>query len=94
MDLPPFCIAQCQNEICGLNIVGLRRAGVSAEERLELKRLYHALFRSGKNLRGALAAVQNEFTSSPAKTLMEFVASAKRGVCTEVGAGGRTQESK
>ena len=38
-DLPPFTVALRENEICGLNIVGLRRAGFPAEQRLELKRL-------------------------------------------------------
>ena len=50
-DLPPFTVAMRVNEICGLNSVGLRRAGFTTEQRLELKRLYHLLFRGGKNLR-------------------------------------------
>ena len=37
-DLPPFTVARGDNGICGLNVVGLRRAGFSAAERLELKR--------------------------------------------------------
>ena len=84
-DLPPFTIAQRENEICGLNVIGLRRAGFTAEQRLELKRLYHLLFRGGKNLRAALAAAQTEFSSAPAKTLLDFLAGAKRGVCADVG---------
>ena len=42
-DLPPFTIARGDNGICGLNVVGLRRAGFTAEQRLELQKLYHAL---------------------------------------------------
>ena len=85
MDLPPFTIAQRENEICGLNVIGLRRAGFTAEQRLELKRLYHQLFRGGKNLRAALAEAQKEFTSAPAKVLLDFIAGAKRGVCADSG---------
>jgi UDP-N-acetylglucosamine acyltransferase len=84
-DLPPFCVALRDNEICGLNVIGLRRAGFSAEQRLELKKIYHALFRGGKNLRTALAEAQKNFTSPAAKTVLEFVASAKRGVCADMG---------
>ena len=84
-DLPPFTIAQRENEICGLNVVGLRRAGFTAEQRLELKRLYQLLFRSGKNLRMALAEARGNFTSAPAKTLLDFMDEAKRGVCADVG---------
>ena len=82
-DLPPFTIAQRGNEICGLNAVGLRRAGFSAEQRLELKRLYHFLFRSERNLRDAVAEAQRKFTSPAAKVLLDFVAGAKRGVCAD-----------
>jgi len=83
-DLPPFTIARGVNILCGLNVVGLRRAGFTAEQRLELKRLYRALFRSGKNLRTALEAAKNDFTSPTAKSLLDFVAGAKRGVCADV----------
>jgi UDP-N-acetylglucosamine acyltransferase len=84
-DLPPFTIAHGINRICGLNVVGLRRAGFTAEQRIELKQLYHLLFRSGKNLRAAIEDAQKKFSGPAAKVLLEFVASAKRGVCTDTG---------
>ena len=86
-DLPPYTIARGDNGICGLNVVGLRRAGMSAEERLELKEVYARLFRSGKNLRAAVAEAGREFTSLAAKTMLEFVAASKRGVCVDTGQG-------
>jgi UDP-N-acetylglucosamine acyltransferase len=93
-DLPPFTIATGVNGICGLNTVGLRRAGFTAEQRLELKALYHALFRSGKNFRAAVAEAQEKFTSPAAKIMLDFVAAAKRGVCADVGhaSGKRNKE--
>ena len=83
-DLPPFTVAQGHNGICGLNTVGLRRAGFTSQERLELKALYHALFRSGQSLRVALQAAQNQFSSPAARTLLEFIATSKRGICRDV----------
>src|ERR1039458_3454445 len=44
-DLPPYTIARGTNRLAGLNIIGLRRAGFTAAERLELKKLYHQLLR-------------------------------------------------
>ncbi len=85
-DLPPFTVARGNNRICGLNVVGLRRAGFSAAERLELKQLYHALFRSGKIFAEAVADARKKFSSPGAKIMLEFIASAKRGVCADVGA--------
>jgi UDP-N-acetylglucosamine acyltransferase len=85
-DLPPFTVAHNGiNRLCGLNIVGLRRAGLTSAERLELKRLYRLLFRSGKNLREAIAAGRKEFTGPRAQELLDFVASSKRGVCRDAG---------
>ncbi len=81
-DLPPFTIAHEVNRLGGLNIVGLRRAGITAADRMELKRLYRFLFRSGKNLRTAVAQGDAEFAGAPAKRLLRFVAESKRGVCT------------
>ena len=94
LDLPPFTIATGVNTICGLNIIGLRRAGFAAEQRLELKQLYKFLFRSGKNFRSAVAEAQEKFTSPGAKIMLEFVAAAKRGVCSDLGAATRDNEEE
>ena len=85
-DLPPFTVACGANSICGLNIIGLRRAKYSAAERLELKRLYHALFRSGRNLSAAAAAARKEFTGASAVLMLDFIAAGRRGVCRHRGA--------
>jgi len=85
MDLPPYTVAYAENLLCGLNTIGLRRAGIGSAERLELKKLYRLLFRDGLNLRAALAKAQTEFSSAPARVMIDFIASAKRGVCSDVG---------
>src|ERR1043165_9778529 len=87
-DLPPFSVARGDNGICGLNSVGLRRAGFSAAERLELKQLYRFLFRESRNLREAASSAGEKFSSSPARTLLDFIATSKRGVCADVGSDG------
>lgn len=84
-DLPPFTIARGVNGICGLNIVGLRRAAFTAEQRLELKELYRALFRAGRRLQTSIAGARAMFRSPAAQTLLDFVSSSKRGVCSDCG---------
>src|SRR5262249_729596 len=91
-DLPPYTVARGYNTICGLNIIGLRRAGISAADRLELKQVYRKLFREGVNLSNALAAAQGNFSSAPAKELLAFIGAAKRGVCMDKGRGGVEEE--
>jgi UDP-N-acetylglucosamine acyltransferase len=87
-DLPPFTVAGGDTGLCGLNTVGLRRAGFSSEQRLELKRLYQMLFRSGLNRSQALAQARKEFVSVSATRLLDFIAASKRGVCRHRGLAG------
>lgn len=91
-DLPPYTIARGNNEICGLNTVGLRRAGFTSAERLELRRLYHFLFRSGRKLRDLVGEARTEFKSEKAQLLLDFLAAGKRGFCRD--ASGADQQAE
>jgi UDP-N-acetylglucosamine acyltransferase len=84
-DLPPYTMARGDNGICGLNTVGLRRAGLTPAERLELKQLYRKLFREGQSLRSAAVSARAKFSSDPAKVMLDFLAGSKRGVCRDTG---------
>ncbi len=86
-DLPPYCIARHDNQICGLNIIGLRRAGFAPAERLELKQVYQILFRSGRRLRPAIEEARARFASGPAVVLLDFAAATKRGLCRDSSSG-------
>lgn len=83
MDVPPFCIHHTFNELCGLNAVGLRRAGVASADRMELKQLYRLMFRGGRGFRDALAEAQTRFHTPAARTFIEFALSTKRGLCSD-----------
>jgi UDP-N-acetylglucosamine acyltransferase len=80
-DVPPYCLASGLNGLYGLNAVGLRRAGFDADQRMELQRLYRALFRSGMDMGTALRAARAAFSSPAALAMLDFIASSKRGVC-------------
>jgi UDP-N-acetylglucosamine acyltransferase len=92
LDLPPYTVANRGNAICGLNTIGLRRAGFTQAERLELKQLYRMLFREGRNLQAALAEARAKFSGAPAKVMLDFVAASKRGVCSDVGGQDESSE--
>ena len=79
-DLAPFTVARGDNGICGLNTIGLRRAGFSPAERLELKQLYRFLFLAGRPLRAAVAEAVGRFSGAPARRMLDFVAASKRGL--------------
>ncbi len=86
-DLPPYCIARGVNSVCGLNVVGLRRAGIDPESRLELRRLYRIVFRSGKLLKEALEEAGREARGPWGRHFVEFVRESRRGVLRERRAG-------
>lgn len=86
-DLPPFTIARGDNGMCGLNIVGLRRAGYDSAQRLELRRLYQALFRHREKWSLALENARLQFTSEAARVMIDFLAASQRGICRDVSRG-------
>jgi UDP-N-acetylglucosamine acyltransferase len=81
-DIPHFCAAHRMNLLAGLNVVGLRRQGFSAEERAVIKELYNLLFCSGMNLTQAREQAAAREWPERAGRLLQFVqAPSKKGVC-------------
>jgi len=88
-DVPPFCTAVGVHptRLVGLNVVGMRRAGVSPEARRALKAAFRVLFRGDLPLRERLAAVERGCPE--VDRLVAFLESSKRGA---VDFGGRTDD--
>ena len=81
-DLPPFVVAAERNSVFGLNIVGMRRAGLSANDRDEIKEAFKLIYLSGLNTSQALAKADKTTFGGPAREFLDFVASSKkRGIC-------------
>jgi UDP-N-acetylglucosamine acyltransferase len=81
-DLPPFVVAAERNYVFGLNIVGMRRAGLSANDRSEIKEAFKLVYLSRLNTSQALAKAETMTFGAPAREFLDFVASAKkRGIC-------------
>lgn len=82
-DVPPFCITRSlsTNTVLNLNIVGLRRAGFTGEQRLILKRAFDTLYRSGLNITEAVTKLEEDFDDELSREICEFVKSSKRGIC-------------
>jgi UDP-N-acetylglucosamine acyltransferase len=82
LDLPPFTIVRGINDMCGLNSVGLKRAGFSSEERLELKQAYRALFMGSDLMKDAIAKARERFAGVLAEQFIDFIDSSERGTCS------------
>jgi UDP-N-acetylglucosamine acyltransferase len=82
-DLPPFMLADgAPATVRGVNVVGLRRAGVPADVRRTIQDAHVVLYRSGLSPQTALDRIRGEIPANPYITrLVEFVAAARRGIC-------------
>ena len=81
-DLPPFVIAAERNYVFGLNTVGLRRAGLTAGDRNEIKEAFKLVYLSGLNTSQALEKAATMTFNAPAREFLDFISSSnKRGIC-------------
>jgi len=79
-DIPPYVVADGVPCVAhGINVVGLRRAGMPPAERRVLQEAYRLLYRSGLAPGRALERMRSELPALPAITrLIEFVAAPSR----------------
>jgi UDP-N-acetylglucosamine acyltransferase len=82
-DVPPFVLAEGNPAVAhGINVIGLRRAGIAAADRRLLQDAYRLLYRSGLSPRRAVERIRQELPAAPLVTaLLDFIAGARRGIC-------------
>lgn len=86
-DVPPYLLCGGRPAVIqGLNVVGLRRAGILPGVREEIKRAYKLLYRDGLNVSHALEAIDRECQSTELKQLVEFIKRSERGICAGISA--------
>ena len=85
-DVPPYMLCGGRRAVIqGLNVVGMRRSGIPAPVREDIKRAYKILYREGLNVPHALEAIERACSTSEVKRLVEFVKSSERGICAGIG---------
>jgi len=82
-DVPPYCMTESatRNRIVGLNVIGLKRAGLKPDQRKEIKSAFSILFRSGLNTSQAMEKIETEFPDGPASEFAAFLKRSNRGLC-------------
>lgn len=80
-DIPPFLIQQGINSVVGVNVVGMRRAGMTAEQIQSVKKAFRYIFRAGLTMPAAIARIEQEFGDSAAiAELVTFIRGSARGI--------------
>ncbi|MGV6815301.1 MAG: acyl-ACP--UDP-N-acetylglucosamine O-acyltransferase [Phycisphaerales bacterium] len=86
-DLPPFCMAVGRNSVVGLNLVGMRRSGMSGDEINAVRYAYKTVLRKNPPMPVMKQMLHELGQQSPAvKLIADFVEDAKRPI---VPVGGR-----
>ena len=81
-DLPPYFVAVERNTVVGLNMVGMRRSGMSRDEIAAVKSVYSEVFRKNppqSELKAALA--ERSESSAAVGEIYEFILQSKRAIC-------------
>ena len=93
LDAPPyFLYGGLYIKPDGLNKVGLRRAGFTAEQMRVLKQAYQLLYLSGLKLADALGRIESEIPNEHTLHLVRFIRGSKRGIAREAGPGKEAPE--
>jgi UDP-N-acetylglucosamine acyltransferase len=80
-DIPPFILQQGQNCVTGLNIVGLRRAGCSAQSIHALRQCFRIFYREGRSQSAALERIEADLGSvAEVVEFLTFVRESKIGI--------------
>lgn len=89
-DVPPFSMAQGDRcHLRGLNLIGVRRAGISAAEIALIKRAHRHLFWHGGGIAEKLETLAPDLKSSPiVERILAFVRGSKRGFISPRKLGG------
>ena len=81
-DLPPFAIQEGRNRLVGVNIIGMRRAGLSNAQIHAVQQAYRILLHSGLMMRDAIARIEKELGHiDTAAEIVKFIRICKRGIC-------------
>lgn len=92
-DLPSFCVCQGDRAtLRGLNLVGMRRAGLSRDAQGALKAAYKTLFVSNTPREAALAELKAGTPTAEVVELIDFVERSQRGIMRA--AAGTTAEEE
>jgi len=82
-DVPPFCTlrAASLNGVAGLNVIGMRRAGMSQEERAQAKEAFKILYMNGLNTTQAGERLAELCPDGPGREILDFMRNSTRGIC-------------
>ncbi len=80
-DVVPFTLIDQTNTVRGLNVVGLRRAGLSRETQTQIKDAFREIFHSARPVAETLSALEAQELCAEVNEMIAFIRSSQRGFC-------------
>ena len=85
-DVPPFWIIQGHNKVGGLNLIGMRRSGMPADQIQAVRRAFRLIYIERLNITAAVAQMESKLGTVPAvREVIDFIRSSKRGISGPTG---------
>ncbi|CAN5206426.1 acyl-ACP--UDP-N-acetylglucosamine O-acyltransferase [soil metagenome] len=80
-DIPPFWMVQARNMVVGINVIGMRRAGIPAVEIAAVRAAFKLLYTERLPIREATLRMEAKYNHIPAvMEIVAFIRTSKRGV--------------
>lgn len=81
-DIPPYMLADGNPaEVCGVNLVGLKRNNFPEDTKSALRKAYRLIYRSNLNVSQAIAKIEEELIQFlEIQHLIDFIRNSKRGI--------------
>ncbi|MBO5720042.1 MAG: acyl-[acyl-carrier-protein]--UDP-N-acetylglucosamine O-acyltransferase, partial [Bacteroidales bacterium] len=81
-DIPPYAVVgRIPTVFAGINLIGLRRRGFSAEQIENIQNIYRIIYYSDLNNTDALSKIMTDIPDSEEKsTIIDFIKSSDRGI--------------
>jgi UDP-N-acetylglucosamine acyltransferase len=81
-DVPPFSLLEGRNRLAGVNVVGMKRAGLSPLQINGARQAFRILLASGLLLKSALVRIERELGHiDTIAELLKFIHTSQRGIC-------------
>lgn len=81
LDVPQYFMVTGTNVAGSINIIGLRRSGMAAEEIDLVKWVYRTIYRGGVSIKKSLDTLREKADHPLVSQYIEFIETSKRGIC-------------
>lgn len=88
-DVPPFFMVTATNMAGSINMIGLRRSGMPAEQIETIRWVYKTLYRRSLSLRAAVETLKEREHDPLVHEYLDFIATSRRGIVTGIGKASR-----